>query len=139
MLRRAAAIATGLAMATSFGIAGAGMASAAVPTLKVHNGATWTIEVNGNGCQLDVFHSNYRFFSPEPQYHGDAGTWSGGGKTIKMKWTAGDNVGPEVPGHLHLDAGQGVRGYLRWHRGGRHRSAGQGSRAWLLSLQRSRG
>lgn len=96
MLRRAAAIATGLAMATSFGIAGAG--TAAAPALKVHNGATWTIEVNEGGCQLDVLHSNYRFSSPDGQFNGDAGTWSGGGKTIRMKWTAGSDVGLKFQG-----------------------------------------
>jgi hypothetical protein len=93
MLRRATVFAAGLTVATSFALGGAGGASATVPALKIRPGATWTIVANGGGCQLDVFAANYTFTSPDPQYHGDAGTWSGGGSTIKMKWTAGDNTG----------------------------------------------
>ena len=52
MLRRAAAITAGLAMATAFGLAGAAVASAAAPALKIKPGATWTIEVNGGGCEF---------------------------------------------------------------------------------------
>ncbi len=57
MLRRAAVIAASLAVATSFGLAGAGVASAAAPALKIKNGAIWTIEVNGGGCQQDKFNT----------------------------------------------------------------------------------
>ena len=98
MFRRGAVVAAGLAMATSFGLAGAGMASAAAPALKIQNQATWTIEVVGAGCQLDVFASNLSFSSPDPQYNGDAGLWSGGGSTVKMKWTAGSDAGAKFVG-----------------------------------------
>ena len=49
MLRRAAVITAGLAMATSFGLAGAGVASAAAPTLKIKPNAIWTLEVKHMG------------------------------------------------------------------------------------------
>jgi hypothetical protein len=51
VLRRAAVVAAGLAMATSLGLAGAGTASAAAPALKIKPGATWTIEINRGGCE----------------------------------------------------------------------------------------
>ncbi len=94
MLRRAAVIAAGLALAGSLGLAGAGAASAAAPALKIHNGATWTVEVNDGGCEQGVFASNGTFSTPyDPLFRGDAGKWSGGGGTIKMKWTAGSDRG----------------------------------------------
>jgi hypothetical protein len=46
-LRRSVAIVGGLVMATSFGLAGAGVASAAVPALKVQPGSRWTFEDHG--------------------------------------------------------------------------------------------
>ena len=42
----AAVIAAGLAMATSIGLAGAGVASSEASALKIHNGETWTFEMN---------------------------------------------------------------------------------------------
>ena len=96
MLRRATVIAAGLALATSFGVAGAAMASAAAPAIKIQNGATWTIEAIGNGgsCQLDVFDtSTYQFSSPDHHFRHDSGTWRGGASTIRMKWTHGDDTG----------------------------------------------
>ena len=78
------------------------MASAAAPALKIHNGATWTIEVADAGCQLDIFASNLSFSSPDAQYNGDAGHWSGGGSTIKMKWTAGSDAGAKFVGTFSL-------------------------------------
>ena len=98
MLRRGAVIAAGLALAASFGLAGVGTASAAAPALKIQNGATWTIELNGGECQLDHFSSQGTFASPDPEFQGDAGTWSGGGPTITMKWTAGDDTGLKFKG-----------------------------------------
>ncbi len=47
ILRRAAAVAAGLAMATSFGLAGAAISSAAAPTLKIKPFATLDARV---GC-----------------------------------------------------------------------------------------
>ena len=95
-LRRAAAIAAGLAMATSFGLAGAGMASAAAPALKIKPGATWTFESSARGCEHDVFHSSGVFVAD----NGGSGTWTGGGSTISMDWEAGNNIGMTFSGHF---------------------------------------
>ncbi len=92
MLRRAAVTVAGLAMATSFGLAGAGAASAAAPALKVKPGSHWTLEYHGvegtGGCEVDTMASNGTFTS---DLFGDSGTWSGGGATITVTWTAGQD------------------------------------------------
>ena len=94
MLRRTAVTVAGLAMATSFGLAGAGTASAAAPTLKVKPGSQWTLEDHGiegtGGCEVDTMASNGTFTS---DLFGDSGTWSGGGSTITVTWTAGSDNG----------------------------------------------
>jgi hypothetical protein len=94
MLRRSAAMVSGLAMATSLGLAGAGVASAAAPALKVKPGSHWTFEDHGiehtGGCEVDRMSANGTFRS---DLFGDSGTWSGGGTTITMTWTAGDDHG----------------------------------------------
>ncbi len=91
MLRRAAGIAAGLALVGSLGLAGAGATSAATPALKIHSGSLWTQVVSGAGCEVLTFHSNFTFVTTE--FGGDAGKWKGGGATIKMKWTAGNDRG----------------------------------------------
>jgi hypothetical protein len=92
MVRRAAAIAGGLVLTASVGLAGAGVASAAVPVLKVQPGSHWTFEDHGiehtGGCEIDTFSSNGTFAS---DLFGDSGNWSGGGPTITMTWTAGED------------------------------------------------
>jgi hypothetical protein len=93
MWRRAAVVAAVLAMGASVGLAGAGVASAVTPALHVTGGSIWTTEITGAGCQLDLFKSNGHFHSPEIEFNGDAGTWSGGGSTIKMVWTKGEDTG----------------------------------------------
>jgi hypothetical protein len=94
MWRRAVVLAAGLAMTASAGLMGAGAASAATTgSLHIADGSTWTLVVNAGGCQVDVFSSTGRFYSPETQFGGDAGTWSGGGSTLKMVWKKGDNAG----------------------------------------------
>ncbi len=96
MLRRAAAITAGLAMAAGVGLVGVGTASAVTPaSLHIQNGATWTIETNEGGCEQDVFASNGTFVSDD---YGDSGTWSGGVHTIKLKWTAGNDAGLKFHG-----------------------------------------
>ena len=103
MLRRAAVLAAGVAMATSLGLAGAGMAAAATPALRIHNGATWTIELSGGGCEHDNFNtSTHKFASPEIQYGGDKGDWSGGGSAISMVWTHGGDDGLTFHGKFVL-------------------------------------
>ena len=96
-LRRGAVIAAGLAMATSFGLAGAGMASAAAPALKIKSGATWTLEVKNAGCEQDHFNTTTHRFTAD--LGGDKGTWSGGGSTISMTWTGGVSSGVTFSGH----------------------------------------
>ncbi len=92
MLRRAAVITAGLAMATSFGLASATIASAAVPTLKIKPNATWTFEVTGAGCEQETFNTVTHHFISD--LAGDKGTWSGGGgTTVSMSWTAGGDAG----------------------------------------------
>lgn len=94
MVQRAAMVATGIAMATSFGLTGAGMASAAAPALKIKPGSQWTLEDHGiehtGGCEVDTMASNGTFIS---DLFGDSGTWSGGGTTLTMTWTAGSDNG----------------------------------------------
>ncbi len=85
-------------MASSFGLVGAGAASAAEPSNHIANGQTWTIEENGGGCQRDVFSSAGTFVSPDTQYHGDAGKWNQTATTMTMKWTAGDDFGLKFKG-----------------------------------------
>ena len=99
MLRRAAVIATGLAMATSFGLAGAGTASAAAPALKIKPFATWTLELKPAGCELASFNTFVNTFVTDETPSG-SGNWSGGGSTIKMVWTVGDNTGLSFKGHF---------------------------------------
>ncbi len=71
-------------MATSFVLAGAGMASAAAPALKIKNGAIWTLEVKNGPCEHDLFNTpNTHTFVAD---NGLSGTWSGGGSNISMVW-----------------------------------------------------
>jgi hypothetical protein len=99
MVRRTAMVATGLAVATSFGLAGAGMASAAAPALKIKPGSQWTLEDHGiehtGGCKVDTMASNGTFIS---DLFGESGTWSGGGTTLTMTWTAGSDNGVVITG-----------------------------------------
>lgn len=97
VLRRAAVIAGGLAMATSFTLAGAGTASAAAPGLKeIKPGATWTIEINHGGCEQAVFNTTTHHFTSD--LFGDKGTWSGGGSKLSMTWKAGAHSGVTYSG-----------------------------------------
>jgi hypothetical protein len=75
-------------MAASMGLGGIAVASAATPALHVKPGETWTVELPpGDGCLEHIaFHHHGKFISDK---YGDAGTWSGGGSTISMDWTAG--------------------------------------------------
>jgi hypothetical protein len=100
MLRRAAVIAAGLAMATSFGLSGAGVASAAAPALKIKQQAIWTVEVTEGKlvCELVSFDTSDNTFITD--HAGDAGTWSGGASTIGIAWTAGPDIGLTFSGHL---------------------------------------
>ena len=85
-MRRAAALVAGITIATIFGLGGIGTAAAVSPALKIEPGAKWTLEVGGGGCVVDTFHSNGTFTGDK---YGDSGTWTGGGRTIDVKVTAG--------------------------------------------------
>lgn len=80
----------GIAMATSPGFAAPGAASAAAPALHVKNGAKWSVESDGGGCEVAQFHSNGTFFA---SLNSDAGKWSGGATTLTIKWTSGGDKG----------------------------------------------
>jgi hypothetical protein len=95
MLRRAAVIAAGLAMATSFGLAGAGMAAAAA-ALKVRPSSHWTVEVTGGLCEVDTFNGDGSFATTE--FRCDSGVWRGGASTLVMKWTHGNDKGEKFSG-----------------------------------------
>ena len=94
MVHRAALMASGLAMATSLGLAGAGIASSATPSLKIKAGAVWTLRPVGGGspCEWDKFHTTKDTFVSTSE-RGDAGTFSQTKTTIDMTWTAGELTG----------------------------------------------
>ena len=126
IMRPAMLIAAGLAMATSIGLAGSGAASATA--LKIHNHATWTLEVNGI-CSLATFASNGKFTSDLDGPSG--GKWSGGEATIHMKW---NDTGPD--GGLVFNGTYGAAEILGQRDPGRHfllGPVGQGSHVWLLN------
>ena len=92
-------------MATSIGLAGAGMASAATPgklvpasaapaatpALSLTPGA-WTVKITTYGtCQVDTFTAGGTFSNSEGS--SDAGIWAGGGSTIAIYWNAGADAG----------------------------------------------
>jgi hypothetical protein len=97
MLRRAAVLTAGLAMTVSIGLAGAGAASAASPA-GITNGSKWTLEVNSTGvCEVDTFSTTTHTFTSD--LRGDSGHWSvPAPNKVKMKWTAGTDVGLIFPG-----------------------------------------
>jgi hypothetical protein len=96
MVRRAAMVASGLALATSLGLTGAGMASATVPALKIKPGAIWTLEVRHGACEHDTFDLTFHQFTSDR--YGDGGVWSSGGSTINMIWTVGASSGVTFSG-----------------------------------------
>jgi hypothetical protein len=100
MLRRTAVTAAGLAVATSFGLAGAGMASAAAPALKIKSGVIWTFELIASGCQQEKFNATtHHFKAVNPIFGGDKGTWTGGGSgSTVMTWTHGTDAGGQFGG-----------------------------------------
>ncbi len=77
-------------MATSLGLAGAGIASATAPTLHIKPSATWTFEAFPGLCESVVFNTATHHFHSNL---GDKGTWNGGGSTISMSWTHGNSAG----------------------------------------------
>ena len=97
MLRKAAAVAAGLAMVASFGVAGVGAATAATPALHVKGGSRWTMKVTSLGCEVESFAANGTF---KGDVGSDKGTWTGGHDTLNMKWTKGTMGGATFSGTL---------------------------------------
>lgn len=106
--RPAAMVAIGMTIATTLGLTGAGMASAAAPALKVKPGATtWTMVIGGGlACEVDTFNTTTHHFTSDAV--GDRGTWSGGGSTISMLWKKGGDAGATFSGTFMKTP---VRGY----------------------------
>ncbi len=98
MFRRAAVIAAGLAMATSFGLAGAGTASAAAPSNHIKPNVIWTLEIYHGGCEQDLFDTSTHTFIAD--HDNAAGTWQYGGSAILMIWTQGGNAGHNFGGRF---------------------------------------
>jgi hypothetical protein len=96
-VRRAAMVASGLALTASLGLTGAGVASAASPALIIKAHSIWTAELKGGGCEHVQFTDAGHTFTSDGT---DAGTWSGGNATIGMKWTAGGDVGLKFNGNF---------------------------------------
>ncbi len=90
MIRKTAVLAAGLVLTASVGLVGVGSASGVSPALHIKPGAKWTVEPE-EGCETVKFLANYTFTTRND--FGDAGTWSGGGDTIKMRWTQGLSQG----------------------------------------------
>jgi hypothetical protein len=99
VLRHIAVFAAGLAMTASVGVAGAGTSSAASPALRIKANGIWTLIIPAvPGCEEDQFDTTTHVFGSDN--FGDSGTWSGGGSTISMAWTAGADDGLTFSGHF---------------------------------------
>jgi hypothetical protein len=107
-IRQAAvAAAAGLAMATSFGLAGASVGSAATPALKITQGSKWSAIANGGCFEIVTFALNHTFTGSRGR---DKGKWSGGGTTLTMTWTAGKAIGLTFSGTWTTTPGKEYNG-----------------------------
>jgi hypothetical protein len=108
--RQAALVVAGVGTVVGIGLAGAGLASAAAPALKIKPGATtWTIEVGGaSPCEVDTFNTTTHHFTSD--LFSDKGTWSGGGSTISMVWTKGTDMGGTFNGTFTKTPPKGYAG-----------------------------
>ena len=97
MFQRAVVTVAGLAMAASVGLAGVGAASAASPAvLHIQAGSQWHDADASTSCgEVITFAANGTFTADQL---GDSGTWSGGGTTLTMRWTAGGSAGASFNG-----------------------------------------
>jgi hypothetical protein len=95
MARRVTVMATGIALTSSVGLMGAGVASSATPALHIKNDGQWTLLTSLNTCENLVFESNGTFVGDQD---GDMGKWSGGARTLSIKWTAGVDSGLKFKG-----------------------------------------
>jgi hypothetical protein len=98
ILQRAGVIAACLTMATIFGLAGAGPASAAAPA-QIKPNSIWTLEIPAvPGCEHDQFSTASHTFVSDN--FADSGTWSSGAGTVSMAWTTGADNGLTFSGHF---------------------------------------
>jgi hypothetical protein len=101
MLRWVAVLTAGIAMTATFGLAGAGAASAAFRASHIPKAPLWTLEIKGAGCEVDQF----GYVDGEPEFFadnvtGDGGLWSGGGGKITMEFVEGTNEGSVFNGYF---------------------------------------
>lgn len=99
-MRRLALAGAALAAVATLGMTGglSGVASAATlnhkPALHIKPGTIWTILVEETGlsepCEFQQFGTGNIWVA---DLYGDAGTYTGGGKTVSETWTSGDSVG----------------------------------------------
>ncbi len=88
-MRRLAVLAAGLAMVATLGVTGVSGAAASVPALHVKPGGVWTELNKQGGCEVQTFATGGTWTA---DIGGDAGTYTGGGKTLLETWTAGQDA-----------------------------------------------
>ena len=89
MRRRTGGVAAALIMAATLAWTGS-VASAAQPAVKTKPGSQWTFGIKGGACEVETFAAGGTFTS---DLYGDSGTYTGGGSSIQMHWTAGGDAG----------------------------------------------
>lgn len=87
-MRRMGLMATGMALVMSVGFVG--VAHAAAMASHVKPGGVWTETNVEGGCEEQNFAVGHSWTAPS---QGDAGTYTGGGKTITESWTTGHDSG----------------------------------------------
>ena len=103
MAQRAAMVATGIAMATRIGLAGAGTGLGLQHRRsKSSHSRPGPIEFKRRqrSVRVNRSHSTRSSTRSSRTMPDDAGTWSGGGSAISMAWTAGPDVGAAFTGHF---------------------------------------
>jgi hypothetical protein len=95
MRRRTGGVAAGLILAATLACTGS-VASAAQPAIKTKPGSQWTFAEKGAACEVETFASGGTWTSDQ---YGDSGTYTGGGSSIQLIWTAGDDEGLTYSGH----------------------------------------
>ena len=112
MVRRAAMVASGIALTASVGLAGAGVASAAASTQQhIKDGSEWTVEPHGASlCDVATFHSDGTFTGS----FGDSGLWStfSSGNELVMIFAPSDGLTLKFNGE-YIQASKEYSGTLK--------------------------
>lgn len=97
-MRRLALTTAGLAAVVTLGVSGGltGVASAA--TIHVKPGSMWTVEENGDFCQVETFDTGNTFTADTP---GEVGNYTGGARSVMLHWTTGPTGGLSFSGKWH--------------------------------------